>query len=116
VTTGRETAAQDLVALDQVISEFRAALDAYQEIFHITLDILESGGEVAAALEDVGDAEARPLLSDTLLAFEKTRHRWRPSLVAAANVEGMSIGTLAHVLCISRQLSGRCIKVARGGT
>jgi hypothetical protein len=62
VTTGRETAVQDLIALGQAISEFRAALDTYQEIFHITLDILESGGEVAIALEDAGDAEARPLL------------------------------------------------------
>jgi len=92
VTTGRETAVQDLIALGQAISEFRAALDTYQEIFHITLDILESG--------------ARSLLLSGMSAMPRSDPCWRRDLTVDRVAETV-------VATDARRWPGR---LAEGGT
>ena len=113
----RNAALADLSHMDEALEELLHALQAYRSTCQHTTSIIEAGRSVSTAFADARSVDARAVMSEALMAFERTRYHSRLSLISLSQQEGLSKVELADLLGISRQLAARWVKEseARGG-
>ena len=86
------------------------ALGHYRSTCENTRQVLESGSPVRQAFDDAGRGNARAVITDAMLRFERLRHASRLSLFALGAEEGVTKAEVSDALGISRQLVERWLR------
>jgi hypothetical protein len=101
---------EELIEADE---EVRCRLVASERVLRRGIARLESGEEIASALEATQAAERRQEVNEALEALQLARHDLRVAVLAAGLEEGMSLSEVARGFGISRQLVQRLAKENR---
>jgi hypothetical protein len=105
-----------LKALDAVLesaAEARQSLRQVETTYRRFRSRIEKGKSVAEAFDGLGIPEGRQEIHDRLADLERTRHEARRAIIALGVSEGLSMGELARLWGVSRQLVSR---IAKGST
>ncbi len=109
----RAIALQEIEELLDSAKRLRADLREKEVAYRRMSRQLANGTPIGTAMDNLGTNVARQQLTDTLDAFEHSRHRTRLAITAAALEEGMTIGEIGRAWGFSRQLAARYAKEAR---
>ena len=74
---------------------------------------LQNGSTIRETFSAIPTGELRQSLTEALAEVESARHKVRQLAFARGLAEGMSIGELARIWGISRQLASRYVKDAK---
>ena len=74
------------------------ALGHYRSTCENTRQVLESGSPVRQAFDDAGRGNARAVITDAMLRFERLRHASRLSLFALGAEEGVTKAEVSDAL------------------
>jgi len=77
------------------------------------IERLRSGTSLASSVHQTRSADRSRDLTRIMAEFEQSRREIRAATVAAGLEEGMSIGEVAEIFGVSRQLASRFVKEAR---
>ena len=83
--------------------------------YHVTvsrqiLDGVRRHDDLNEVLDRAGSAELRRRLTDSLTAYERSRHRARLRLIALGTEEGMTLTEVQERWAITRQLAQRALR------
>jgi hypothetical protein len=106
----RDAAVARLGELIEVARSLREDLVVQETICRRILDDVGNGLPVTDSLPAAGVGEWRPVMTESVKAFEIVRHRARLELVAMAIGEGMTITDVARMWNVSRQLASRWVQ------
>ncbi|MGH7750242.1 MAG: hypothetical protein ACREQ5_36555 [Candidatus Dormibacteria bacterium] len=90
--------------------DYRGAIRQTEVALRKSRRQLDQGKSVTEVLGQSGIAEYRSDLADKAKCAEDLRHRLRLALIEAARQEGTSLGELARLWGLSRQLISRLAK------
>lgn len=108
----REAVLGEIEDLLDSARRLRADLRAKETSYRRMAKRIERGDDIQMALGTLGAHVQRQELTDSLDEFERSRHRTRLAITAAALAEGMSIGDIGRAWGFSRQLAARYAKEA----
>jgi DNA-directed RNA polymerase specialized sigma subunit len=95
-----------------LIEKLRSTLTSNRK----TRSQLENGSTIRETFSAIPTGDLRQSLTEALAEVESTRHKVRQLAFARGLAEGMSIGELARMWGISRQLASRYLKEAKART
>lgn len=102
-----------LKALDAVLEsprEAREALRQTETAYRRFRRRIEKGSSIAEAFAGLGVPERRREITDRLNALEQTRLQARQAIIVQGVAGGLSLGQLARLWDVSRQLVARMAK------
>jgi len=111
-TTERDRAIAGLRGFHQEAASFRQALRGYERALERICRRLEQGEALHEVMRKIGVGDLRADLADRLAQFEAARHRMRAACFRMSLAEGLSIGEIARLWGISRQLASRLVHEA----
>jgi hypothetical protein len=111
-TSARNDRAQALAGLQEFRQEaatLRTALRRYERALERVGRHIERDVPLHEAMGQIGVAGLRAELVERLTRFEAARHRMRSASFRVSLAEGLSIGDIARLWGISRQLASRLV-------
>ena len=108
----RERALAGLQEFQAQTASLRRALRGYERVFGGASRRVEQGALLHEVMRKIGVSELRADLVDRLARFEEARHAMRVACFHLSHTEGLSIGEIARLWGISRQLTSRLINEA----
>ena len=106
----RRAAADGIEELIGATSVLRSELNAHEVTCRRVLDEVRVDHEITGVLPEVRADAWRAAVTDAIRGFEAARHRVRLLLVAIEVDEGRSIGEVARIWGVSRQLASRWVQ------
>ena len=108
----RERALAGLRRFQAEAASLRQALGGYERALERTCRQVEGGAPLHEVLKKIGVGELRADPVARLTRFETARHRMRVACFRMSLADGLSIGEIARLWGISRQLASRLLKEA----
>ena len=105
----REQAVAGLREFQQEAAMLRANLRRYEVVLGRACRQVEQGAVLHEVLAKIGVSDLRAELVERLERFEEARHRMRVACFRMSVTEGLSIGDIARLWGISRQLASRLV-------
>ncbi len=115
VPKSKRDAIKSVECLANSLADARQALRAAEVSLRRALrQVDKKDVDLATAIIAANPSQARQSINDALATLEKRRHDTRATCFELALDQGMSIGEIARLWGISRQLAHRYINEARG--
>ena len=108
----REQALAGLREFQQEAVTLRTALRRYEVVLGRVCRQVERGAALHEVMHKIGVSDLRADLVERLERFEEARHRMRVACFRMSLSEGLSIGGIARLWGISRQLASRLVNEA----
>jgi len=108
-TSERSQALAGLQEFRQEAATLRAALRRFERAMERACRQVEREVPVHEIMGQIGVGELRADLVERLTRFEEARHRMRMACFRLSLTEGLSIGAIARLWGISRQLASRLV-------
>ena len=105
----REQALAGLREFQQEAATLRAALRRYEVVLGRVHRQVERGAPLHEVMSKIGVSDRRAELVERLDRFEEARRRMRVACFRMSLSEGLSIGGIARLWGISRQLASRLV-------
>jgi hypothetical protein len=105
----REQALAGLRDFQQEAATLRTALRRYEVVLGRVYRQVERGAPLHEVMGKIGVNDLRADLVERLERFEEARHRMRVACFRLSQSEGLSIGGIARLWGISRQLASRMV-------
>lgn len=105
----REQALAGLRDFQREAATLRTALRRYEVVLGRVCRQVEHGAPLHEVMRKIGVSDLRADLVERLERFEEKRHRMRVACFRMSVTEGLSIGEIARVWGISRQLASRLV-------
>ena len=109
----RAQALAGLREFQQEAATLRTALRRYELVLGRVCRTVEQGAPLHEVMRKIGVSDLRADLVERLERFEDARHRMRVACFRMSLTEGLSIGDIARLWGISRQLASRLVNEAR---
>src|SRR5881227_1297996 len=108
-TSERSQALAGLQEFRQEAATLRAALRRFERAMERACRQVERDVPLHEVMDQIGVGELRADLVERLTRFEEARHRMRKACFRLSLTEGLSIGAIARLWGISRQLASRLV-------
>jgi len=108
----RSQALAGLQEFRQEAATLRAALRRFERAMERACRQVERDVPLHEVMDQIGVGELRADLVERLTRFEEARHRMRTACFRLSLTEGLSIGAIARLWGISRQLASRLVNEA----
>jgi hypothetical protein len=105
----RAQALEGLREFAQEAATLRSSLRCYERAMERVCRQVEREVPLHEAMGQIGVGEVRADLVERLTRFEEARHRMRTACFRVSLTEGLSIGGIARLWGISRQLASRLV-------
>ena len=111
----REQVLAGLREFQQQAATLRSALRRYEVVIGRVCRQVDGGAPLHEVMRKIGVSDLRADLVERLERFEEARHRMRMACFRMSLIEGLSIGDIARLWGISRQLASRLVNEATSG-
>ncbi len=108
----RAQALEEMGRLLEAAEVLRQDLGGHVEACRAIIDGIGRSDPLVGVMESAGSPSWRPRLTDSLLNYERLRHRARLRLIALGRSEGMAVEDVERLWAITRQLANRSIREA----
>jgi hypothetical protein len=106
------TLVESLQQLADAMDSAIATLDADRSQLAVAIGRIDTADSIAALMHSIDMARAREHLTGALTQLENARAQARLELFRTLQAEGCSIGEIARMWGISRQLASRIVRTA----